>query len=66
VDKAGATALFQDAIMGSNNIGVVVKPVRLANLGEFGSPEFVAVSIYKQKGVRKQERRRRKRRKKRR
>ncbi|RYR44014.1 hypothetical protein Ahy_A08g040394 [Arachis hypogaea] len=52
VDKAGATALFQDAIMGSNNIGVVVKPVRLANLGEFGSPEFVAVSIYKQKGVR--------------
>ncbi|XP_015936810.2 uncharacterized protein LOC107462693 [Arachis duranensis] len=52
VDKAGATALFQDAIMGSNNIGIVVKPVRLANLGDFGSPEFVAVSIYKQKGVR--------------
>ncbi|XLR35670.1 hypothetical protein S83_063570 [Arachis hypogaea] len=42
VDKAGATALFQDASMGSNNIGVVVNPVRLANLGDFGSPEFVA------------------------
>ncbi|XLT06293.1 hypothetical protein HN51_045042 [Arachis hypogaea] len=42
VDKAGATALFQDASMGSNNIGVVVNPVRLANLGGFGSPEFVA------------------------
>ncbi|MED6220791.1 PsbP domain-containing protein 2, chloroplastic [Stylosanthes scabra] len=42
VDKAGATALFQDASMGSNNIGVVVNPVRLASLGDFGSPEFVA------------------------
>ncbi|XP_072080677.1 psbP domain-containing protein 2, chloroplastic-like isoform X2 [Arachis hypogaea] len=38
----GATALFQDASMGSNNIGVVVNPVRLANLGDFGIPEFVA------------------------
>ncbi|KAL1301172.1 hypothetical protein AAHE18_18G233400 [Arachis hypogaea] len=42
VDKAGATALFQDASMGSNNIGVVMNPVRLANLGDFRSPEFVA------------------------
>ncbi|RYQ94345.1 hypothetical protein Ahy_B08g089239 [Arachis hypogaea] len=42
VDKAGATALFQDASMGSNNIGVVMNPVRLVNLGDFGSPEFVA------------------------
>ncbi|XP_020965745.1 psbP domain-containing protein 2, chloroplastic-like isoform X1 [Arachis ipaensis] len=42
VDKAGETALFQDASMGSNNIGVVVNPVRLANLGDFRSPEFVA------------------------
>ncbi|KAJ1391496.1 PsbP family [Sesbania bispinosa] len=41
VDKAGATALFQEANMGSNNIGVVVNPVRLASLGEFGSPQFV-------------------------
>ncbi|XP_057729087.1 psbP domain-containing protein 2, chloroplastic-like [Arachis stenosperma] len=42
VDKAGATALFQDASMGSNNIGVVVNPVRLANFGDFRSPKFVA------------------------
>ncbi|KAK7350908.1 hypothetical protein VNO77_09956 [Canavalia gladiata] len=42
VDKAGATVLFQEANMGSNNIGVVVSPVRLASLGEFGSPQFVA------------------------
>ncbi|XP_019415938.1 PREDICTED: psbP domain-containing protein 2, chloroplastic [Lupinus angustifolius] len=42
VDKAGATALFQEANMGSNNIGIVVNPVRLATLGEFGSPQFVA------------------------
>ncbi|KAK7316934.1 hypothetical protein RJT34_00758 [Clitoria ternatea] len=42
VDKAGATVLFQEENMGSNNIGVVVNPVRLANLGEFGSPQFVA------------------------
>ncbi|KAJ1401228.1 PsbP family [Sesbania bispinosa] len=41
VDKAGATALFQEENMGSNNIGVVVNPVRLASLGEFGSPQFV-------------------------
>ncbi|KAE9608673.1 putative PsbP family protein [Lupinus albus] len=42
VDKAGATALFQEANMGSNNIGVVVNPIRLATLGDFGSPQFVA------------------------
>lgn len=34
--------LFQDANMASNNIGVVVNPVRLGSLGEFGSPQFVA------------------------
>lgn len=28
--------------MGSNNIGVVVNPVRLASLEEFGTPQFVA------------------------
>ncbi|QHO21492.1 PsbP domain-containing protein 2 [Arachis hypogaea] len=28
--------------MGSNNIEVVVNPVRLANLGDFGSSEFIA------------------------
>ncbi|RDX66396.1 PsbP domain-containing protein 2, chloroplastic [Mucuna pruriens] len=42
VDKAGATVLFQEANMGSNNIGVVVNPVRLATLEEYGTPQFVA------------------------
>ncbi|XP_004502972.1 psbP domain-containing protein 2, chloroplastic [Cicer arietinum] len=42
VDKAGATVLFQEANMGSNNIGVVVNPVRLATLPDFGTPQFVA------------------------
>jgi len=28
--------------MGSNNIGVVVNPVRLTTLGDFGTPQFVA------------------------
>ncbi|XP_028766084.1 psbP domain-containing protein 2, chloroplastic-like [Neltuma alba] len=42
VDKAGATVLFQEANMGSNNIGVVVNPVRLESLEKFGSPQFVA------------------------
>ncbi|XP_030499911.1 psbP domain-containing protein 2, chloroplastic [Cannabis sativa] len=42
VDKAGATALFEEADKGStNNVGVVVSPVRLNSLTEFGSPEFV-------------------------
>lgn len=34
--------LFQEADMGSNNIGVVVNPVRLKTLEEFGTPQFVA------------------------
>ena len=34
--------LFQEANMGSNNIGVVVNPVRLTSLEEFGTPQFVA------------------------
>ncbi|CAJ1974821.1 unnamed protein product [Sphenostylis stenocarpa] len=42
VDKAGATVLFQEENMGSNNIGVVVSPVRLKTLEEFGTPQFVA------------------------
>ncbi|KAK3416391.1 hypothetical protein EUGRSUZ_H02106 [Eucalyptus grandis] len=42
VDKAGATVLFEEPTKGSNNVGVVVSPVRLASLGEFGSPQFVA------------------------
>ncbi|XP_068649335.1 psbP domain-containing protein 2, chloroplastic [Aristolochia californica] len=42
VDKAGATVLFEELTGRGNNIGVVVIPVRLTSLGEFGSPEFVA------------------------
>ncbi|KAK3017868.1 hypothetical protein RJ639_004816 [Escallonia herrerae] len=42
VDKAGATVLFEDVNKGANNVGVVVSPVRLTTLGEFGSPQFVA------------------------
>ncbi|WOG91587.1 hypothetical protein DCAR_0310836 [Daucus carota subsp. sativus] len=42
VEKAGATALFEEANKGANNVGVVVTPVRLTNLGEFGNPQFVA------------------------
>ncbi|XP_008460857.1 psbP domain-containing protein 2, chloroplastic isoform X1 [Cucumis melo] len=42
VDKAGATVLFEEGNKGSNNVGVVVNPVRLTSLGEFGTPQFVA------------------------
>ncbi|KAK8492944.1 hypothetical protein V6N13_038818 [Hibiscus sabdariffa] len=42
VEKAGATVLFEEANVGSNNVGVVVNPVRLNSLGEFGTPQFVA------------------------
>ncbi|XP_052153067.1 psbP domain-containing protein 2, chloroplastic [Oryza glaberrima] len=42
VEKAGATALFQQEGKGSNNIGIVVNPVRLSTLTEFGTPQFVA------------------------
>ncbi|KAK4371328.1 hypothetical protein RND71_010803 [Anisodus tanguticus] len=42
VDKAGATALFQDANKGSNNVGVVVIPVKITTLNQFGDPQFVA------------------------
>ncbi|XP_044469249.1 psbP domain-containing protein 2, chloroplastic [Mangifera indica] len=45
VDKAGATVLFQEANKGSNNVGVVVNPVRLSSLGEFGTPQFVAEKL---------------------
>ncbi|KAK1439479.1 hypothetical protein QVD17_05297 [Tagetes erecta] len=42
VEKAGATLLFEDPSKGSNNVGVVVTPVRLSSLGQFGDPQFVA------------------------
>lgn len=41
VDKAGATVLFEDANKKANNVGVVVVPTRISNLGEFGTPQFV-------------------------
>ncbi|KAK1265914.1 hypothetical protein QJS04_geneDACA009147 [Acorus gramineus] len=41
VDKAGATVLFEDEAVRGNNIGVVVSPVRIDSLREFGTPEFV-------------------------
>ncbi|XP_062093521.1 psbP domain-containing protein 2, chloroplastic [Humulus lupulus] len=42
VEKAGATILFEEADKGStNNVGVLVNPIRLNALTEFGSPEFV-------------------------
>lgn len=42
VEKAGANALFEELNNGSNNIGVVVSPVRIKSLDQFGSPQFVA------------------------
>eukprot|EP00268_Persea_americana_P058631 TRINITY_DN7110_c0_g1_i2.p1 TRINITY_DN7110_c0_g1~~TRINITY_DN7110_c0_g1_i2.p1 ORF type:complete len:283 (-),score=71.38 TRINITY_DN7110_c0_g1_i2:368-1216(-) len=42
VEKAGATVLFEDASSRGNNVGVVVSPVRLSSLKDFGSPQFVA------------------------
>ncbi|THG22430.1 hypothetical protein TEA_026179 [Camellia sinensis var. sinensis] len=40
--KEGATVLFEEPNKGANNVGVVVNPVRLTKLEEFGSPQFVA------------------------
>uniref|UniRef100_A0A0F7GZ87 PsbP domain-OEC23 like protein n=1 Tax=Pelargonium dichondrifolium TaxID=73194 RepID=A0A0F7GZ87_9ROSI len=45
VEKAGATVLFEEVGKGSNNVGVVVNPVRLSSLGEFGTPEFVVEKL---------------------
>ncbi|GFY93855.1 hypothetical protein Acr_09g0003010 [Actinidia rufa] len=42
VDKAGATVLFEEPNKAANSVGVVVSPVRLTKLEEFGSPQFVA------------------------
>uniref|UniRef100_A0A0F7CYP1 PsbP domain-OEC23 like protein n=1 Tax=Masdevallia picturata TaxID=125444 RepID=A0A0F7CYP1_9ASPA len=44
MEKAGAKALFEEG-NGRNNIGVVVNPVRLSSLKEFGTPEFVAEKL---------------------
>ena len=42
IDKAGATVLFEDPKSKGNNIGVVVNPVRISSLTEFGSIDIVA------------------------
>ncbi|CAA6660409.1 unnamed protein product [Spirodela intermedia] len=45
VDKAGATALFVSEKNKNDTIGVVVNPVRLSSLKDFGTPEFVAEKL---------------------
>ncbi|GLJ21218.1 hypothetical protein SUGI_0388860 [Cryptomeria japonica] len=45
VDKAGATVLFEDPVVKSNNIGVVVNPIRISSLKEFGTPQVVAEKL---------------------
>ncbi|CAM8948924.1 unnamed protein product [Rhodiola kirilowii] len=45
VRKAGANVLFEEVNNGGNNIGVVVSPVRLAKLSDFGTPQFVASKL---------------------
>ncbi|KAL5555493.1 hypothetical protein UlMin_037729 [Ulmus minor] len=38
----GPTVLFEEANKGTNNVGVLVNVVRLTNLKDFGTPQFVA------------------------
>lgn len=45
IDKEGATVLFEEENRGVNNVGVVVSPVRLESLKQFGSPQFVADKV---------------------
>ncbi|KAJ0260116.1 PsbP domain-containing protein 2 [Hirschfeldia incana] len=45
VEKAGANVLFEEPDKRSNNIGVVVSPVRIKSLQDFGSPQFVAEKL---------------------
>ncbi len=42
MEKAGATLLFEDPETRGNTIGVVVNPVRIASLKDFGSVDEVA------------------------
>ncbi len=42
MEKAGATLLFEDPATRGNTIGVVVNPVRIASLKDFGSLDEVA------------------------
>ncbi|XP_057830829.2 psbP domain-containing protein 2, chloroplastic isoform X2 [Cryptomeria japonica] len=41
----GATVLFEDPVVKSNNIGVVVNPIRISSLKEFGTPQVVAEKL---------------------
>eukprot|EP00897_Mesotaenium_endlicherianum_P005366 jgi/Mesen1/4858/ME000244S04034 len=45
VEKAGATLLFEDPEKRSSTIGVVVNPVRIPSLREFGSVDDVAEKL---------------------
>jgi hypothetical protein len=45
VEKAGATVLFEDPSKRGNTIGVVVNPVRIASLKDFGTPDVVAEKL---------------------
>ncbi|KAJ4906354.1 hypothetical protein Rs2_10012 [Raphanus sativus] len=45
VEKAGANVLFEEPEKRSNNIGVVVSPVRIKSLEDFGTPQFVADNL---------------------
>ncbi|KAG0555023.1 hypothetical protein KC19_12G137500 [Ceratodon purpureus] len=45
VEKAGATVLFEDPAKRGNTIGVVVNPVRIASLKDFGTPDVVAEKL---------------------
>ena len=40
--KSRGDCVFEDPSKGGNNIGVVVTPVRLTSLRDFGDPQFVA------------------------
>ncbi|GMH10396.1 hypothetical protein Nepgr_012237 [Nepenthes gracilis] len=57
VNKAGATVLFEEMLRRTNSIRVVVNPVRLMSLRDFGSPQFVAETLIqaeKRKGLGKE------------
>ncbi|KAH7439047.1 hypothetical protein KP509_04G042500 [Ceratopteris richardii] len=42
IEKAGASVLFEDPESKGNNVGVVVNPVRISSLRDFGNVEIVA------------------------
>ena len=43
--KSGAVALFQDPTNRTNNIGIVINPVRINSLTEFGTIDTVATRL---------------------